>query len=120
MNGLVVFILCCVCINALTSYPVQMLAAFKIIENSDYFNTHRRESRMRGFLRKLSIRASVILLTTIICLSVRTFTDYINIAGAIGSVTVAFVIPEMLYLKSFGDKVTPMKRLGCYLSLIHI
>jgi amino acid permease len=91
-----------------------MLAAFKIIENSKYFNTHRRESRLRGFMRKLSIRASVILLTTIICLSVRTFTDYINIAGAVGSVTVAFIIPEMLYLKSFGEKVSPMKRAGCY------
>ena len=38
-NSLVFFILCCVCINAITSYPVQMLAAFKIIENSDYYRT---------------------------------------------------------------------------------
>lgn len=114
LNSLIVFILCCVCINALTSYPVQMLAAFKIIENSEYFAHPARESRMRGFLRKIGIRASVIVLTTIICLSVQTFTDYINIAGAIGSVTVAFVIPEMLYLKSFGERVTPLKRAGCY------
>jgi hypothetical protein len=39
-------------------------------------------------------------------ITVRTFTDFINIAGAVGSVTVAFVLPELLYLKAFGDKLT--------------
>jgi amino acid permease len=32
MNSLIMFSLCCVCINAMTSYPVQMLAAFNILE----------------------------------------------------------------------------------------
>jgi uncharacterized protein with PQ loop repeat len=38
MDALVMVILTCVCINALTSYPVQMLAAFNIIEKFDIFN----------------------------------------------------------------------------------
>lgn len=41
VNTLVGFILTCVCINALTSYPVQMLAAFKIIENIEFFNLNQ-------------------------------------------------------------------------------
>ena len=32
INSMVVFILICICINALTSYPIQILAAFSIIE----------------------------------------------------------------------------------------
>jgi amino acid permease len=32
LNSLIIFILTCICINALTSYPVQMLAAFNILE----------------------------------------------------------------------------------------
>ena len=32
VNAMVIFIFVCVCINALTSYPVQILAAFSIIE----------------------------------------------------------------------------------------
>lgn len=32
INSMVIFIFTCVCINALTSYPIQILAAFAIIE----------------------------------------------------------------------------------------
>ncbi len=46
------------------------------------------------------------MLTTLVCLTVKTFTDFINIAGAVGSVTVAFVLPEVLYLKAFGDRLS--------------
>lgn len=34
---LVLFIFFCVCINALTSYPIQILAAFAIVEKSSVF-----------------------------------------------------------------------------------
>lgn len=37
-NGLVYFILTCVCFNCMTSYPVQILAAFKIIEGLQFIN----------------------------------------------------------------------------------
>lgn len=53
----------------------------------------------------------MIIFTTIICLTVKTFTDFINIAGAVGSVTVGFVLPELLYLKAF--KVTMLEKAGC-------
>jgi amino acid permease len=62
----------------------------------------------------MGIRSTVIILTTLIGASVRTFTDFINIAGAIGSVTVAFVLPEVLYLRAFGNKISAAKKIGCY------
>jgi amino acid permease len=55
----------------------------------------------------------VIIVTTIIGLVVTTFTDFINIAGAVGSVTVAFILPEILYLKVYGNKMSFGSKLGC-------
>ena len=39
INGLVSFVLFCVCINALISYPIQILAAFDIGEQLAFFKT---------------------------------------------------------------------------------
>ncbi|TNV79332.1 hypothetical protein FGO68_gene802 [Halteria grandinella] len=124
MNSLIMFILCCVCINAMTSYPVQMLAAFNILEKFEVLQIAPVQSgasvevknrhAKKEFMRKMIIRSTVIILTTLVGASVKTFTDFINIAGAIGSVTVAFVLPEVLYLREFGDKISTAKRIGCY------
>lgn len=110
VNSLIIFILTCVCINALTSYPVQILAAFNVIERFDMFKT---ENGRNSLLQKVLIRFSVILSTTLITFTVTTFTDFINIAGAIGSLTVAFILPEIFYLKVFGDKMSTAQKAGC-------
>ena len=68
---------------------------------------------MRRMLVKMTIRSSVIILTTLICFVVKTFTDFINIAGAITSVTVAFILPEILYLKVFSKEMSIGEKLGC-------
>ncbi len=49
LNSLVVFILICVSINALTSYPVQILAAFNIVEKFEMFNWKKRENGLIRF-----------------------------------------------------------------------
>lgn len=59
------------------------------------------------------LRALIITLTTSVCFVISTFTDFINIAGAFGSVTVAFILPEILYIKVFRDKLGPFKKFGC-------
>jgi len=102
INTLILFIFTCVCINALTSYPVQILAAFNVIERFEMFKGNGRNS----LLQKIVIRLTVILSTTLVTFTVTTFTDFINIAGAIGSLTVAFILPEIFYLKVFGEKMT--------------
>lgn len=45
INTLVFVILGCVCTNALTSYPVQMLAAFMIIEKFEIFGLVEEEGK---------------------------------------------------------------------------
>lgn len=68
---------------------------------------------MKKMIIKMTIRSSVIILTTLICFLVKTFTDFINIAGAITSVTVAFILPEILYLKVFSKEMSVLQKLGC-------
>ena len=87
----VIFIFICICINALTSYPVQVLAAFTIIEKTDVFT--RSNSRLELLSKKLFSRTVIIVSTTIVSMLVPSFTDFINIAGSIGSAGVAFIIP---------------------------
>jgi amino acid permease len=90
INSMVIFIFTCVCINALTSYPVQILAAFSIIER---FTISQEDSYKIAVVKRVTLRALIIIMTTLVCMVVKTFTDFINIAGALGSVTVAFILP---------------------------
>lgn len=90
INAMVIFIFVCVCINALTSYPIQILAAFAIIEK---FIIDPNDSMNLNIVKRVTLRALIIIMTTLLCMVVRTFTDFINIAGALGSVTVAFILP---------------------------
>lgn len=62
----------------------------------------------------MAIRTLVVAATTAVCLFVTTFTDFVNIAGAIGCVTVAFVLPELLYYKVFKDRMTKLEKFGCW------
>eukprot|EP00347_Sterkiella_histriomuscorum_P016346 403353544 len=109
-NPLVMFIFVCVCINALTSYPIQILAAFAIVEKTKIFKSES-EGALR--IKKLCSRSLIIILTTIICMVIPTFTDFINIAGSIGSATVAFIFPQILYLKQF-PYISNAKKVLCW------
>jgi amino acid permease len=66
-------------------------------------------------IKKFSLRSIIIVMTTIVCMVVKTFTDFINIAGALGSVTVAFILPQMFYLKTYGNELSLKTKVGCYL-----
>jgi amino acid permease len=63
----------------------------------------------------MTLRSIIIVMTTIVCMVVKTFTDFINIAGALGSVTVAFILPQMFYLKTFGSEMSITKKVSCYI-----
>lgn len=99
INSLVLFIFFCVCINALTSYPVQILAAFSIIEK--FILTSNDMHGMNG-IKRVTLRALIIIMTTLLTMSIKCFTDFINILGALGSVTVAFILPQLFYYRAFG------------------
>lgn len=110
INSVVIFIFVCVCINALTSYPMQILTAFAIIEK---FILTPNDALGMNTVKRVTLRALIIIMTTLLCMSVKTFTDFINIAGALGSVTVAFILPQVFYFKTFGDTMSKQVKYGC-------
>lgn len=106
MNTMVVFIMGCICINALTSYPIQILAAFTIIERFTFVSSDSMVGLDR--IKRVSLRSLIIVMTTLVCMVVKTFTDFINIAGALGSVTVAFILPQLFYYYTFGSTMSKL------------
>jgi hypothetical protein len=62
----------------------------------------------------MTLRSIIIVMTTIVCMVVKTFTDFINIAGALGSVTVAFILPQIFYIKTYGRLMTLWNKVGCW------
>ena len=108
---MVIFITLCICVNALTSYPVQILAAFAIIEKLIMMPEDHQNGM--NVVKRVTLRALIIIMTTLLCMVVKTFTDFINIAGALGSVTVAFVLPQIFYLKVYKDQLSPLMKAGC-------
>ncbi|TNV79360.1 hypothetical protein FGO68_gene9979 [Halteria grandinella] len=112
INSMVVFILACICINALTSYPIQILAAFTIIER---FTMVSSDSQLQiDRIKRVSLRSLIIVMTTVVCMMVKTFTDFINIAGALGSVTVAFILPQWFFLSTYRQTLSMPQKIGCW------
>ena len=102
-----IFIRLCTCFNALCSYPVQILAAFEIYENHKFFH---EGSPTRQKLKRVLVRSVIVWIITGIALIIPNFTDFLNIAGSIGSAAIAFVIPPLIYLEEFKDEVSmPVK-----------
>jgi hypothetical protein len=66
------------------------MAAFTIIEKFILSNV---DPLGMNSVKRVTLRALIIIITTLLCMVVKTFTDFINIAGGLGSVTVSFLLP---------------------------
>jgi len=108
-----IFIRVCTCFNALCSYPVQILAAFEIYETHSFFHNG---SPTRQKVKRVLVRSIIVWIITGVALLIPNFTDFLNIAGAIGSAAIAFVIPPLLYLTEFkGHVSTQLKALNWFI-----
>jgi amino acid permease len=56
--------------------------------------------------RRVGVRSVIIWLITGIALLIPNFTDFLNIAGSIGSAAIAFILPPILYLKEFEGELS--------------
>lgn len=100
LTAFTVFIRICACFNALCSYPVQILAAFEIVEQNKWF----KEGKIK--MKKVLMRSIVVWIITGVSLMVPDFTDLLNIAGAVGSAMIAFILPPLLYISQFKGKLS--------------
>ena len=57
-------------------------------------------------LKKIGVRSVIVWLVTGISLLIPNFTDFLNIAGSLGSAMIAFVLPPLLYLSEFKGKLS--------------
>ena len=85
-----------VCINALVSYPLQILAAFDIAEQHRYFKTGNHTK-----VKKIAMRSLVIIFVTGVALIIPDFTTFLDIAGSLGAGVIAFILPPLLYNEQF-------------------
>lgn len=52
-------------------------------------------------VKKVLIRSIIVWIITGVALVIPNFTDFLNIAGSIGSAAIAFILPPLLYLVEF-------------------
>ena len=109
IDGLVTFIMFCVCVNCFISYPLQIMAAFDIAEQHPFFKNGNRLK-----LKKVLMRSCVIVAITGIALIIPDFTVFLDIAGALGAGVIAFILPPLLYNHEFRDEIGAFKKYSNY------
>src|SRR5437868_3074921 len=84
LNALTIALTLYFCINALCSYPVQILCVFEIIEEADYFNK-KTDSNLAKNMKMITIRSIIVVLLTLLTSIIPNFIEFLNITGALGS-----------------------------------
>jgi amino acid permease len=97
INAFSIIITALLCVNAFSSYPVQILCTFEIIEELSFFkNDH--DSRTVKNIKMYSERIIIIILVTVVSSLIPNFLDFLNLAGSLGSSVLAFILPPIYYL----------------------
>jgi solute carrier family 36 (proton-coupled amino acid transporter) len=86
------------CINALSSYPIQILCAFEIIEDLEFFS-RKQDSKLVHNFKVITERVLVILVVTLVAILIPSFVDFLNISGSIGAASLGFILPPIYYFK---------------------
>jgi amino acid permease len=101
INAFTISIMLLFCANALTSYPVQILCLYEIIEDLSFFN-NKADSALSRNIKVLTERIILILIVTAVAILIPKFVDFLNIAGSLGSATLGFIFPPLYYIQSVG------------------
>jgi len=88
-------------VNALTSYPVQILCAFEIIEDLHFFKDPS-DSEKTHMIKVYAERVIVILVVTLAAIVIPRFVDFLNISGSLGAAALGFILPPIYYIKCMG------------------
>ena len=105
MSWYVATIIFGVCINCFISYPIQILAAFDILEQNKFFTEGGRIK-----LKKVICRSAIIIFVSGLAMVIPDFTTFLNIAGSLGAGVIAFVLPPMLYNQEFRETIPSWKK----------
>lgn len=103
INGLSILIYILFSFNALSSYPIQILCAFEIIEDLKFFKQESDSSLIKN-IKIYTERILIIVIITIVAILVPRFVDFLNISGSVSSSVLGFVLPPLYYMKCHGLK----------------
>ncbi|CDW86143.1 UNKNOWN [Stylonychia lemnae] len=109
LDKIILLVILGFCFNSMTSYPLQILTAFQIIERLDAYEN----IRMQPQIKRCLTRSLIIVTVTGICFIVPNFTDFLNISGSVGATFSSFIIPQLLYMKVFKDRMNIYQKIGC-------
>lgn len=96
------------CINTLTSYPIQILCAFEIIEEMPFFQK-QTDSILIHNVKLYTERVLIILVVTVAAIFIPGVVKFLNIAGSLGAAALGFIFPPLYYIASCGG-LKQMKR----------
>jgi len=111
MDPFIIFVFICFSLNTFTSYPVQMLAVFQVLEGTP--SADDKKTWDKTLMRNV-FRIMLIATVTYISMSIPNFTDLLNISGSLGATLTSFLIPQMLYMTQFKGQLSYTKLMGCW------
>ncbi|CDW82702.1 UNKNOWN [Stylonychia lemnae] len=114
MDKFIYFVFLCFAFNSMTSYPVQILTAFQIVEKLELYQNIHAPYHLKRYLSRTLIIISV----TCISLIVPNFTDFLNISGSVGATFSCFVIPQLLYMSQYKETIKLYEKIGCIMLLL--
>lgn len=121
INGFTIFLYVLFSLNAITSYPVQILCAYEIIEDLKFFK-QESDSNLIKNVKIYVERILIIVVITIVAIIVPRFVDFLNITGSLGASALGFVFPPLYYFRCYGIKniSTPLLAFNVFLIVFGI
>lgn len=117
LNSMTIAVTAYFCINALASYPVQILCVFEIFEEAPFFNKIKDSNQIKT-LKMIAMRTIVVVLLTFLTSVIPNFIEFLNITGALGSAVLGFILPCILYIQFHGVNGLPRYVLAFNIFLI--
>ena len=84
-------------INTLTSYPVQILCCFEILETYKFFNNDVDSNLVKN-LKVTGERVLIVIGITLLASTIPNFVAFLNIIGGLGCMILGFILPPLYYM----------------------
>jgi hypothetical protein len=91
--------------NTLTTYPLQILCIFDIIEENKFFKS-QSDSSFKKSLKVTLSRIFIIISITAISSAIPNFMLFQNLVGSIAGCLLAFIIPPIFYMKVYWNTLS--------------
>ena len=100
-------------IGIYATYPIVMYPVFEILDEILFTSSHFKNMGSLSNTKKYWIsnimRLLLVVITSIIAISIPYFSLFVSLVGALGSSFIAFIMPCILHLKAFHNRVSKIQ-----------